>query len=157
MLRCCVFTFSTNTHSHVHQHHRYSSAFFYFIPFCVHFCIRWKFIYFFMLTGHSSTRWWWNGYMVWFGRLCVVLIFHIRSSLLWLGWPCGWQLGERCTLFMCGIFSMIVVCGGLKRDLIMNTSVLYCINWTVHKFIRISMFCQLSSSSLLRICFCGSE
>lgn len=87
MSRCCVFTFSANTHSHVHQHRQYSPTHF----FPVSSCTRCKFI---LSCARSSTRWWWNGYTVWFGRLCVILIFYVCYSLL-SARCCGGEGGTR--------------------------------------------------------------
>lgn len=81
MFRCCVFTFSANTHSHVHQHRQYSPTQLFFFHFAF-FCPWCKFILFVPRARRSSTRWWWNGYTVWFGRLCVILIFYVCYSLL---------------------------------------------------------------------------
>lgn len=80
VFRCCVFTLLANTYSQaVHQHRRCSSTQLLFHPrdFRAHFCTRPMQLFF--LLHSSSTRWWWNGYTVWFGRLCVVLIFYASA------------------------------------------------------------------------------
>ena len=64
---------------------------------------------FFFHPARSSTRWWWNGYTVWFGRLCVILIFYVCYSLMLRGWVVGQREEVKCILFMCGFFSMMVV------------------------------------------------
>lgn len=98
------FTFLPNTHSHVHQHRQYSPTHFLFQSF--------SYISMHFFLCRSSTRWWWNGYTVWFGRLCVILIFYVCYSLL-LADVAGGELlaktgGWKCILFMCGFFSMMV-------------------------------------------------
>lgn len=82
MFRRCVFTFSANTHSHMQRHRQYSSThdFFRVILFCISAFLH-SLQTFFLLSGEHSTRWWRDGYTVWFGRLCVILIFYVCYSL----------------------------------------------------------------------------
>lgn len=86
---------------------------FYFIVFCMHFCIRCKFIRFLLLSAHRTRCWWWNGYTVWFGRLCVVLIFYIYFSPLSAA-VVGVSRVEKVHFVYVRIFSMMVVCVGGK-------------------------------------------
>lgn len=75
--------------------------------FPVHSCTRCIFS-FFPLPART-TRWWWNGYTVWFGRLCVILIFyvcysHLSADVMAEGGCPGVWLGGTAFSFMCGDF-----------------------------------------------------
>lgn len=110
MFRCCVFTFSANTHSHVHQHRQYSpTQLFFFISLFsapdanLYFCPARP-----TLFDSLMVKWLYG--LVW----SVVCYFNFLCLLLAAaGWCCGDGRtsgeGKKCILFMCGIFSMMMV------------------------------------------------
>lgn len=80
--RAIVFLHFRQTHSHMQRHRQYSSTRgIFFPPLAFHsFCIFALDAIFPCCQTRYSTRWWRDGYTVWFGRLCVILIFYARLS-----------------------------------------------------------------------------
>lgn len=87
----------------------------------------------------SSTRWWWNGYTVWFGRLCVILIFYVMLSadIAGMRW---WVKGEfKCIFHLCAdFFSMMMVLWVERKEKDLARArfwkIFHCLDWTVYYF-----------------------